>query len=433
MKIPVAQLSQMQKEMGEIVRLGHNVMLLSPTGSGKTLSYMIPLCERLQMGQSPQVVVVVPSRELALQSEAVFQSLKSEHKAMSLYGGRPTMDEHRRLRTLHPAMLFATPGRLLDHLQKDNFDASAVRTLVLDEFDKCLELGFQEQMEDIVAMLPNVEQTLLTSATEAESLPTPIEEKLRGQLQVLNYLEVAPIDANRLALYAVPSPEKDKLETLARLLSTLGDSSSIVFVAHRESAERIGKYLQGEHFSAEIYHGGMEQDHREHALFKFRTGSRNILVATDLAARGLDIADVRAVVHYHLPTTEDTFTHRNGRTARWDAEGKAFFIVGPEEHLPEFIGEVAWEDVQETPITPFLPQWATLYIGRGKQDKLSKGDIAGFLCKKGGLTIAQIGMIEIAPHHAYVAIARKSLKRCLTAIRGEKIKGMKTIIEEMRR
>lgn len=432
-KIPVDRLSPMQEEMITTVRSGSNVMLLSPTGSGKTLAYMIPLCERLRADNRPQIAVVVPSRELALQSEAVFRSLNLSYKALPLYGGRPTMDEHRRLRTIEPAVLFATPGRLLDHIQKENFSVEGIDTLVLDEFDKCLELGFQEQIESIVQMLPNVRQIVLTSATFAENLPDFIEERIHGKLEIISYLEGKTPMADRLELYAVKAPQKDKLETLAHLLSTLGAKSSMVFVGHRESAERIGKYLVGEGFSAEVYHGGMEQDHREHALFKFRTKCRNILVATDLAARGLDIEEVSAVIHYHLPNNEETFTHRNGRTARWDAEGKAFLIVGVEEHLPEFAEHAKPLCVEEVPIRPFAPEWVTIYIGRGKKDKLSKGDIAGFLCKKGGLKMNQVGMIELSAHHAYASIDRRALKRCLTVIRGEKIKGMKTIIEEMRR
>lgn len=420
--------------MGEAVATHQNVVLLSPTGSGKTLGYLIPLCRQLNPEMLlPQAIVIVPSRELAQQSEAVFQSLKSECKSIALYGGRAAMEEHRKLNDTLPQILFATPGRLLDHLNKDNFDASQVKCLVLDEFDKCLELGFQEQLGEIVERLQGVEQCLLTSATDAVEIPQ-FMERVGTQKKVirLSFLEENKELAGRILQYAVPSPRKDKLETLGKLLSKLKSKSSIVFVAHRESADRVGNYLRSAGFCAEIYHGGLEQERRERSLFKFRSGSYNILVATDLAARGLDIPEVKAVIHYHLPADEATATHRNGRTARWDEEGNVYYLIGAEETLPDFIEGAQEERVEEEKIQPALPVWTTLYIGRGKKDKLSKGDIAGFICKKGGLKMEEIGRIDLTPHHSYAAILRSRLKFFLNNIRGEKIKGMKTLIEEMR-
>lgn len=433
MQLPVSQLSPMQEAMGESVRQGNNVILLSPTGSGKTLAYMIPICERLLAIDIPQTIVIVPSRELAQQSEAVFASLKSSQKSISLYGGRPAMEEHRKIKSLHPAILFATPGRLLDHLQKENFSIAEIQTIVLDEFDKCLELGFQEQIEDILTYFPAVKQVLLTSATQGQSFPEFMLNYMGRRTQMLDFLSEQNSSADRLAIYAVPSVQKDKLETLAKLLSSLSSESSIVFLSHRESVERVYQYLQKAGFAAEMYHGGMQQEHREHALFKFRTGCRNILISTDLAARGLDIPEVRFIVHYHLPLDEATFTHRNGRTARWESAGKVYILQSPQEQMPAFISKFDTFEVENTPIQPFSPLWTTIYIGRGKQDKLSKGDIVGFLCKKGGLKMKDIGKIELSSHHAYAAVSKQSLPSLLRQIKGEKIKGMRTIIEEMKK
>lgn len=423
----------MQEAAGASIRNRKNVVLLSPTGSGKTLAFLMPLIEKIEEGRGVQAVVIVPSRELALQIEAVFKEQVRQNvlgiKGMSLYGGRPTMDEHRVLREVKPEVIFATPGRLLDHIGKENVDIRSTRLLVIDEYDKCLELGFREEMNSIAETFAHCPQVVLTSATTTDEDALILKERT---FEVLDFVDTQSLD-KRLEISIVPSSEKDKLATLARLLSRIGTEQSIVFVAHRESAERIGKYLAGEKFAAVVYHGGMEQERRERALYRFRSGATAVLVSTDLAARGLDIPTVRHIVHYHLPLDEATFTHRTGRTARWEDTGSAYLIVGPEELVPDFLPkDIPTLDVDHIRIHARQPKWTLLYIGRGKKDKLSRADILGFLCKKGGLNAQQIGRIDLAPHASYVAVERTAVKSLLQQIAGEKIKGMKTIIEPIR-
>ena len=429
-------LTPMQKALAEAAGRGQGgVVLLSPTGSGKTLAYLLPLLSLLnEHSDALQAVVTVPTRELAKQSEEVLRSLKLPIRAMALYGGRPTMDEHRSLKGLKPQVVFATPGRLEDHLSKGNLRAEGVAAWVIDEFDKCLELGFQEVMDQLAGRFGRVPRVWLLSATEGEGIPVFMARLTGKRCRTLNFLEgSAEAAAQRTAFYEVKSPEKDKLTTLDRLLTELGSCPAIVFVAHRESAERVANYLRENRFAAEVYHGGMEQQRRERALFLFRQGSATVLVSTDLAARGLDIPEVGAIVHYHLPLTAEDFTHRNGRTARWEATGRAFLITSPVETLPEFAAQVEPlphplpEHIAPTP-APF----ATLYIGRGKAEKLSKADILGFLCKKGGLNASQIGRIDVAPHCAFAAVRSSLVKQLLTRIAGEKIKGMKTIVKPVK-
>ena len=235
----------------------------------------------------------------------------------------------------------------------------------------------------------------------------------------------------RIKVYTVKSPEKDKLEVLSKLLCYLGDKSSLVFVNYRESVERVYRYLLQAGISCEMFHGGMEQKDRERALYKFSNGSCNVFVSTDLAARGLDIPNIDHVIHYHLPLNEDAYIHRNGRTARWDASGNVFLILGPEEYLPEFIQQIPEDYVWEGPKPdPAKPQWVTLYIGKGKKDKINKVDIVGFLSKVGGLGKSDIGRIDVKEHYAFVAIRRNLLKETLAAVSGQKIKGIKTITEK---
>lgn len=432
----ISAFNTMQVAMHKTCQNYKNVILLSPTGSGKTLAYLVPTLQRINPEKDMvQCTVILPSRELTIQSEEVLLRMKTGIRSISLYGGRPTMEEHRKLRDIRPQLVFATPGRLLDHLNKGNINPFSITTLVIDEFDKCLELGFLEDMQRITSHLKGVDSCLLTSATDMEEIPAFLKianPKSARETEKLNFINEGDL-SDRLKITKVPSPRKDKLETLGKLLTHLAGAPTIVFVTHRESVERIGNYLQREGFTVSCYHGGMEQDFRERALYKFRSGCTNIMVATDLAARGLDIPETRAIIHYHLPTTEDSFIHRSGRTARWDAEGECFLLLGPEETLPDFAQAEDLLDVESLPIRPTQPIWTTLYIGRGKKDKLSKMDIVGFLCKKGGLKANEIGRIDVNPHFAYAAVSSARMKTLIRNIAGEKIKGMKTLIEEIRK
>ena len=427
--LKIEQLNAMQEAAIDTWKEGKDLILLSPTGSGKTLAYLLPLLQSLKPdAKGVQAIVLVPSRELALQIDQVFKSMNTPFKAVSCYGGRPAMEEHRTIKGVQPSVVIGTPGRMNDHLSKQNIDAETVTTLVIDEFDKCLEFGFQEEMATVIGQLPRLKRRFLLSATDAEEIPqfTGLNKTIK-----LNFLNTEEQTVQRLHLYKVLSPGKDKLETLYKLLCTLGSRSTLVFCNHRESVERVGKYLQSKKFQCGIFHGGMEQDDRERALYKFRNGSCPVLVSTDLAARGLDIPGIDNVVHYHMPVNEEAFTHRNGRTARWEARGSSFLLLHAEERLPDYLPEElsVFELPEQTP-KPAKPRWTTLYIGKGKKDKLNKVDIVGFLYKKGGLVGEDVGQVDVKEHYAFVAVRRGKVKQLLTLLRGEKIKGMKTIIEE---
>lgn len=424
------QLNDMQWDAYDAIKNGDgNVVILSPTGSGKTLAYLCPVLEQIIPDiQEIQAVVLVPSRELAEQSARVLSELKTPVRACSLHGGRPTMDEHRAIMKRHPQILFATPGRLKDHLQKENFTSREVKWLVIDEFDKCLEMGFISDMMDIVKLLSAVERKILLSATEAEEIPRFVD---MGKTTRIDYISNKSRINNRTSLYTVHCPEKDKLHTLNKLLCSLGNQSSIVFLNYRESVERVSKYLAEQGFCFSYYHGGLDQKQRERQLYKFSNASTNILVSTDLASRGLDIPDVDNIINYHLPENINVLIHRIGRTARWQQEGKSFLLLGPEESIPDDIGPTENYIIPEDDVKPAKPKMATLYIGKGKKDKISKGDIVGFLCKTSGLTSKDIGRIDVLPYYAYAAIDRTLLKQALQLTKGEKIKGLRTVVEEI--
>ena len=425
-------LNPMQEEMLAEVRRHDSLVLLSPTGSGKTLGYMLPVLEAMQPGLHPTVLVLVPSRELAIQTQGVATRLCRDAKAYACYGGRPAMDEHRAMRSLSPQLIIGTPGRILDHLQKGNFESQGIGTLVIDEFDKSLELGFRQQMADIMAMLPSVRKRILLSATDSPEIPSFVGA---GKVHRMNYLADTDTDySDRISQYLLRSPEKDKLETLGRLLCSLGSTPSMVFLNYREAVDRVYQFLQKAGFCVSAFHGAMEQKDRERALFRFQSGCANVLVSTDLAARGLDIADVGNIIHYHLPMNSEAYIHRNGRTARWDRAGASYLILGPEENLDKLdclTGIIPMEvpDSYQVPSS----RWETLYIGRGKKDKVNKVDIVGFLCKTGCLERDQLGMVTVFPHWSFAAVDRTCIRSLMARIGGQKIKGQKTIIEPIRR
>ena len=431
-KLGISELNDMQKEATQaVLRTNNDVVILSPTGSGKTLAYLLPLVQLIDASvPTVQAVVIVPGRELALQSATVLKDMGCGLRACACYGGRAAMDEHRVLRQVQPHIVFATPGRLLDHIEKENILTTGIRYLVIDEFDKCLEMGFLNEMNAIISRLSNVQRRILISATDAESIPHFVN---MGRTMRMDYLIEEEQVSDRVNVYQVISPVKDKLETLRNLLCELGEESSIVFLNYRESVERVADYLQEQGFTLSYFHGGLEQRQREDALYKFSNASANVLVSTDLASRGLDIPSINNIIHYHLPESEQGYIHRVGRTARWDKLGKTFFILNQEESIPDYIdAEPTLHTIPTDLPAPPKPKMVTLYIGKGKKDKLSKGDIVGFLCKKGGLKGTEIGRISVEDRFTYVAIDRAQLRSVLRNVQGEKIKGVKTIIEEVR-
>lgn len=428
-KLHISELNDMQLEsINAILETNNDVVILSPTGTGKTLAYLLPITQLIDASKDAvQAIVIVPGRELALQSDTVLKNMGAGLRSAGCYGGRPAMDEHKTLKQVKPHMVFGTPGRLNDHIDKGNISPYSINCLVIDEFDKCLEMGFHDEMARLIKKLPDIRRRILVSATEAEQIPNFVH---LNHAERINYLIDEELVTDRVTLYEVRSSTKDKLETLTKLLRSLGDSSSIVFLNYRDGVERTADFLRRNGFSVSSFHGGMEQKMREDALYKFSNGSSNIFVSTDLASRGLDIPDIDNIIHYHLPQGEDGYIHRVGRTARWKAEGNAYFILGPEEYIPEFVeGDVEIKEIPEELPEPALPRMATLYIGKGKKDKLSKGDIVGYLCKKGGLESSEIGRIDVKDRYTYAAVIRRKVNQVLKLTQGEKIKGVKTIVE----
>lgn len=424
--LKIDALNEMQLETIDAFKKNDNLVLLSATGSGKTLAFLLPLLEALdEKNNNTQAMIVVPSRELAIQIEHVFKTMGTGNKITSTYGGHKREIEENNL-VQPPAVIVGTPGRICDHIRRGNITVDSITTLVLDEFDKSLELGFLEEIKFIFDSLKNVRKKILTSATDSVDIPPFIE---LNNLARINFLKEDD-DANGLEIKTVFSEEKDKLNTLFKLLCFIGNRSTIVFCNHREAVERVSNSLYEKGIYNEFYHGGMEQQQRDSALSKFRNGTANFLITTDLASRGLDIAHIRYIVHYHLPQTEDAFIHRNGRTARMDASGTAILILNEEESLPSYLDEnVGQITLPEENILPEKPKWATLFIAAGKKDKVNKVDIVGFLTNKGELKNTDIGLIEVKDFFSFVAIRKSKMNNLLHLIKDQKIKNKKVKME----
>ncbi len=432
-RLGIEQLNDMQQKMMVSASEPRDIILLSPTGSGKTLAFTLPVMKMMRPSTGRvQCVVIAPSRELVVQIAGVMREVGKDLRVIALYGGHKVEDEVNSLKVV-PDIIVATPGRLLDHAVRRNVDLLPVRILVLDEFDKSLELGFEEEMGKLIKRMKNVSRTLLTSATDADVLPeflnlnNPITFDFLGAYRSLR---------SRMSVHRVDSDGKDKLDTLLTLLNNINQGEEpqkcIVFVNHRESAERVYDFLRKKGVSCVLYHGALDQRERETAIALFNSGSRPILIATDLAARGLDIERVASVVHYHQPLTPEAYTHRNGRTARVEEKGDVYVLVGPEEEVKEFVEFDDTYDLDKTLSGSLRSRFMTLYVSAGKREKVSRGDILGFIVKECGLEASSIGKINVYDHYSLVAVREEDVPQLLNMAAGKKLKGEKRKISPLK-
>lgn len=430
LNLGIESLNEMQEIAQETILNDANVLLLSPTGSGKTLAFLLPIFQLLQPEiKDVQCLILVPSRELGLQIEQVWKKMGTDYKVNICYGGHSIDTEIKNLSN-PPTVLIGTPGRIADHLERDTFKVNDIQTLVLDEFDKSLQLGFHEQMKFIISKLTKLNKRVLVSATSDIEIPKYTQV---FHPTVLDFIPTEEENSN-LSFKMVISKEKDKINSLFKLICSLKSQSAIVFCNHRDAAERISDTLCEKGIYATYYHGGMDQDERERALIQFRNGSVSYLITTDLAARGLDIPEMKHVIHYHLPSKEDEFTHRNGRTARMLASGTAYIIAHESEKKMDYLDYgMSILNVENATTLPKPPEFQTIYISGGKKNKLNKIDIVGFFSQKGKLDKSDLGLIEVKDFISFAAVKSKKVKEFLANIRDEKMKGKKFKIEIARK
>jgi len=418
----IKELNPLQKTSIQEFRSNTQLILLSQTGSGKTLAFLLPVLSKLDYTiEKSQALILSPARELSLQIESVIKDLKTGCKSLCCYGGHSIQSEQNSL--IHPPhIIVGTPGRIADLIRKGSINPETIQHLVLDEFDKALELGFETEMKEILISLKKLKTKILTSATAMDSIPDFVEMKNAKTISFLKELQ----QNTNLSIEAYRADGRDKLDAFIKLICEIGNEPCIAFVNHREAAERISDHLKRLSIPHDLFHGGLKQEERERALIKFRNGSIQLLLTTDLAARGLDIPDIKYIIHYHLPIDEKSFTHRNGRTARMNASGKVYILLAEDEQIPEIITPTPTVvKFSNDNNIPSLPYWETLFIGYGKKDKINKVDIVGLFLKKAMLKKDELGRIDVLDKISFVAVPRDSVKQILNQLKNEKIKGKK--------
>jgi len=420
-KLNIEKLNEMQEAAQLAIHSNKDVIILSPTGTGKTLAFLLPLLQLLDAHLTEiQALVLVPSRELAIQIEQVAREIGSGYKIYAFYGGRPGQKDRADLKN-DPALIIGTPGRIADHIRRDNLQLKQLKMFVLDEFDKALEVGFEEDMANIIEALPESRKNVLTSASKALEVPNFVG---LNQAKYLNYLKEGN---SQLSIKTVVSNNKDKLNTLIKTLCHLGKEPGIVFCNYRDSVERLSEFLKEKNIRHGCFYGGMEQRDRERALIKFRNGTHRLIIATDLAARGIDVPEIKNIIHYQLPHKAVEFTHRNGRTARMHRQGTAYVLKWTNENLPDFVESDGELNLEERAV-PEASSWETLFISGGKKDKISKGDIAGLFFKQGNLKKDELGVIELKQDCAFVAVKKTKVKSILRQLNAVKLKTKKVKI-----
>jgi superfamily II DNA/RNA helicase len=422
-KMGIETLNSMQNNSIEAISNSSEVLILSPTGTGKTLAFLLPLIERLDSKlNETQLLILVPARELAIQIEQVVRDMGTGYKVNAVYGGRSGSKEKVEL-THAPTILVGTPGRVADHIRRDRITLNSIKNLVIDEFDKSLEIGFENEMKEIVSSLYSLERKILTSATFKEKVP---EFMKFHNPKTLNFLNQA---SNELNLSWVQS-HINTLDTLHNLLEYLGEKRGIIFCNFKDTLHGVSEFLNEKQVEHCSFFGGMEQVDRERSLIQFRNSSQRTLLATDLAARGIDIPGLDYIIHYEMPPRVEEFTHRNGRTARMNAHGAAICIKGKNDRIPEYARKIKSRKITEGSRIP-KNKWKTLFISGGRRDKISKGDIAGLFIKKGKLNGNELGIIELKSDCAFVAVSSAKADEICDKLNNQRLKKKKIRIRKI--
>ncbi|MDC1469706.1 DEAD/DEAH box helicase [Flavobacteriaceae bacterium] len=418
-KLNIHVLNPMQEEAIDVIENTTNTILLSPTGTGKTLAFLLPIIKILDPDcDDVQALIIVPSRELAIQIEQVVRSMGSGFKVNAVYGGRPMSKDKIEIKHV-PAILIGTPGRIADHFSNDRFSKKSIKSLILDEFDKSLEDGFELEMKEIISQLPHINKRVLTSATQSVEVPSFVR---LDKPTTVNYLHEKGV--SKLEIKTVLSTSKSKLPSLLELIGYLGNQNGIIFCNLRDSIAIVSRFLDKNKINHSCFSGGMEQKDRERALIKFKNGTNQILIATDLASRGIDIPELKFIIHYELPRAQEEFIHRNGRAARVDSKGTAYVLKGESDNLPAYVKGSKGINISKQAVRK--PQfWETLFISGGRKDKISKGDIAGLFFKQGNITKDQLGTIELKQDCAFVAVPKAIANDLVETLNNTRLKKKK--------
>ena len=425
------QMTPIQAQSLPLVLEGKDLIAKAKTGSGKTAAFALGLLSRLNVNRvDVQALVLCPTRELADQVAQEIRRLARalpNVKLVTLCGGTPTAPQSATL-SFGAHIAVGTPGRILKHLEQGTLELSGLKTLVLDEADRMLDMGFGEDINRVISYAPERRQTLLFSATYPEGIAQMSRGVQRNPVEV-SVESLHEGSAIEQKLYEVPAGQR--LDALTWLLSHYQPSSCVVFCNTKRACNDVADHLAAKGFSALALNGDLEQRERDQVLVRFANGSATILVATDVAARGLDIKELGAVINYELTYDPEVHVHRIGRTGRAGQQGLALSLYQPNEaQRVNFI-----EEYQQAPmplgdldsigrdIKPIAPQMVTLSIDAGRKTKVRAGDILGALTGEGGIAGADVGKIQISEQYSYVAVKRSVASAALKRLQEGKIKG----------
>ncbi|HSM22680.1 MAG TPA: ATP-dependent RNA helicase DbpA [Rubrivivax sp.] len=427
-----ARMTPVQSAALPLALAGHDLIAQAKTGSGKTAAFALALLHKLEARRfDVQALVLCPTRELAEQvTQEIRRLARAEDnvKVLTLTGGTPIKPQADSL--AHGAhVVVGTPGRVIDHLDRGGLQLGALRTLVLDEADRMLDMGFMEDIAAIASRAPKSRQTLLFSATYPEGIQNLAKKFLRDPKEVT--LAQRPSGTQiRQRFYEVT--EEQRLHAVGLLLDHFRPVSTLAFCNTKQQCRDLVDVLQAQGLSALALHGDLEQRDRDQVLVRFANRSCSVLVATDVAARGLDIAQLEAVINVDITPDMEVHTHRIGRTGRGDEAGWAFSLASVDEmgrvgRIDAMQGrESEWHPLSElTPAggAPLLPPMVTLQILGGRKEKIRAGDVLGALTKDAGLPADQIGKINVNEFSTYVAVARDAARKALAALNERPVKG----------
>ncbi len=435
------QMTPIQQEALPLGLGGLDLIAQAKTGSGKTAAFGLPMLNKVVVNElNVQGLVICPTRELSNQVAEELRRLarfQQNIKIIVLCGGVPAKPQVTSLQS-GAHIVVGTPGRIKDHLQKDNLDISSIETLVLDEADRMLEMGFKEEMVDIIDYTPHIRQTMLFSATFPEDIDYISR---RFQKNPMKIAVEAHHDLETIEQLFYMTHHKDRFDSLVKLISVNELEHAMIFCNTKNLVKEVYQHLRDKGFSAVQLHGDMEQREREQILIQFKHHSTNLLVATDVAARGLDIEALPAVINFELPHNLETYTHRIGRTGRAGMEGKAITLFTEKErykmdNLGSYQGHaLEFESIERLPKGRFpkvTPKYVTLYISGGRKNKVRRGDILGAITKNLGIEGKHVGKIDVVDHSSYVAIERGFEAEVVKGLNESKIKGRKFKVGRIR-
>lgn len=451
--------SEVQAQVIPLALEDKDIIVKSQTGSGKTGAFAIPICEKIELEQNkPQVLVLTPTRELAIQVKEDINNIGrfKRIRSVAVFGKQPISEQTRQLKQrIH--VIVGTPGRTLDHIERKNIDLSDVKYLIIDEADEMLNMGFIEQVETVINALPKDRITMLFSAT----MPEEIERLCHNYMINPINIEINPesLTAEKIHQVYYEVENNKKFNLLNKLIYTERPDSCIIFCSTKDNVDSLVQRMQSRNYSCNKLHGGMLQKDRIDTIQKFKRGEFSFLVATDVAARGIDVENITHIINYDIPMEKESYVHRIGRTARAGKQGSAITFVTPSEYrflrdIEDYIdlnidkGEVPSEEVIEEGKNIFNKnaknkktlkgnksdklnkEIMKLYINAGKKKKIRAGDIVGAITSINGVTAENIGIIDIQDNFSYIDILDGKGKLVLDALQQTTIKGKNVRVQK---